>query len=93
MKNKKESKIRTRIILDRQKDDGNWENIGLVLCVSTTKEEALLQPLCFDVMLKNNPNYLIKSNIDFSDEYVALLQKTITELKDTIKKVRRLKND
>ena len=39
MKNKKESKIRTRIILDRQKDDGNWENIGLVLCVSTTKEK------------------------------------------------------
>tara|TARA_R110000824_G_scaffold107621_1_gene253979 strand:- start:347 stop:610 length:264 start_codon:yes stop_codon:yes gene_type:complete len=87
MKNKKESKIRTRIILDRQKDDGNWENIGLVLCVSTTKEEALLQPLC----------------IDFSDEYVAILQKTITELKGTMKKVsispiiatnkRRLKND
>jgi tetrahydromethanopterin S-methyltransferase subunit A len=87
MKNKKESKIRTRIILDRQKDDGNWENIGLVLCVSKTEEEALLQPLC----------------IDFSDEYVAILQKTITELKGTMKKVsispiiatnkRRLKND
>ena len=56
MKNKKESKIRTRIILDSQKDDGNWDNIG----------------------------------IDFSDEYVAILQKTITELKDTM---RRLKND